>query len=567
MANEIELIKQKLEIVDFIRSYLSLQPAGKNFKALCPFHQEKTPSFIVSPERQIWHCFGCGNGGDVIKFLMLYENLEFPEALQALAEKAGVEIRKISPQQQREFGVLYDINEKAKTFFVNELKKNSPAGDYLKSRGLEQKTIEEFEIGFAPGGETLTLYLLKLGYDINDIIRAGLTVKNVRGVYRDRFENRVIFPIFNNLGRVVAFTGRILPNTPGVDNLAKYLNSPETLIFNKSKVLYAFHKSKSEIAKTKNVFLVEGQLDALLAWQAGIKQVAAVSGSALSLVHIQTLRRLADTLLLSFDKDEAGLNALEKAIEILSPFDFHIKAVDLGEFKDPAEAASQNPSFLAKAIMESKPALTHLFNVYLPKNKEVDLPVQKRLVRKLLSIIKKIKSPVEQQIWVKNLARHAGLSESVLIEELSLLKVKEAPAFSSTAEPQFNGKKDRLERIAEQMIMVAVQREEFWPEVKAHCRYLPAAFRQFAENSEKAIPDYLKLRATYELSGKDPDSLKDEFRELLVHLKIEHLKKERERLRQDIHLIQEKGDEPALENTLKLFKGVTAEIQQLINNF
>lgn len=565
MPSEIELIKQKLDIVEFVRSYLTLQPAGKNFKALCPFHPEKTPSFIVSPERQIWHCFGCGTGGDVIKFLMLYENLEFPEALQVLAERTGVELRRISPQQQKEFGVLYDINEKAKAFFAGELKKNRLAEDYLKSRGLQLRTVEEFELGFGPGGETLTLHLLNLGYDIDDVVRAGLSVKNAKGFYRDRFENRIIFPIFNNMGKAVAFTGRILPSAPGADNLAKYLNSPETLIFNKSKILYGFHKSKQEIAKTKNVFLVEGQLDALMAWQAGVRQVVAVSGSTLSFQHLQTLRRLADTLYLSFDNDEAGLKALERSLEVLNPFDFHVKVIELGRFKDPAEAAQTEPAYLAKAMTESRAALTYIFNAYLPSDKELDLPVRKRALRKILLIIKKIKSPIEQQTWVKNLARHAGLSEGVLLEELSMLKVKEAPVFKNPDfEAEFPDKKERLERIAEQLIMLALQREDFWPAIKTELQYLPVSFHSLVEAPAEKIPDYLRLRATYELGGKDEDLLKEEFEELLLHLKIESLKRNREKVRQDIRLIQERGSEAELEEALKLFHRLTAQIHQLV---
>ena len=290
MARETDLIKERLDLVDFLRSYLKLLPAGKNLKALCPFHQEKTPSFIVSPERKIWHCFGCGEGGDLITFAMKYENLEFPEALRFLAEKAGVTLRSINPAEQKQFGILYDIHEAAKSFFKQELLKNQKALEYLKERGLKNETVEEFELGFASGGESLTLHLINLGYDVGDIVRSGLAHKNVKGLHRDRFGGRIIFPIVNHVGKVVAFTGRLFEPAPSSE-IPKYLNSPETPIFNKSKILYGFNKSKNEIAKSHTAFLVEGQMDFLLAWQSGVQNAVAVSGTGLTPHHLERLRR------------------------------------------------------------------------------------------------------------------------------------------------------------------------------------------------------------------------------------------------------------------------------------
>lgn len=567
MPNEIELIKQKLDIVDFIRSYIPLQPAGKNFKALCPFHQEKKPSFIVSPELQLWHCFGaCNTGGDIIKFLMLYENLDFPEALQVLAERAGVELRRLNPQQQKEFGVLYDINLKAKEFFVNELEKNKNALAYLKNRGLQLETIKEFELGFAPGGETLTLYLLNLGYDIADIVRAGLSFKNAKGFYLDRFENRIIFPIFNTVGKVVGFTGRIMPEfEEKQSDIPKYLNSPETPIFNKSKILYGFHKAKSEIARTRSVFLVEGQMDALMAWQEGIKQTVAVSGSSLSNYHLQALRRLADVVYLSFDKDEAGFKALEKAIDILSPFDFHIKAVDLGEAKDPAELVQKNTGFLTKAVLEAKPALEFLIYSYFKSEPISDLAVQKRLIRKFLAIINNLKSPIEKQNWLKNLSYHTGVSEEILIEEMNMLKIKKKAQFESFVEEVNNNKKERLELIAEKLIVISLYKEEFLKYLKTQMSYLPAAFQEMIQNPYK-IPDSFKLKASYEYESvvkKSDEDLKEEFEELLINLKLEFLKEQQRELKKNIQLIQSKNDEMALEEALQKFHSITLEIHQL----
>src|SRR3989344_3211094 len=209
-----EQIKEKLDIVPFIKGYLELKPAGRNFKALCPFHQEKTPSFIVSPDRQLWYCFGaCGEGGDIFKFLMRYENLEFHEALAILAEKAGVELRRISPEEQRQFGILYDLNNAAAAFFEENLERSPEILSYLRDRGLKDETVKEFDLGLAPlGADELVVTLINQGFNINDIVRSGLAVKTEKGQYRDRFQARIIFPIHNHFGKIVGFSGRILPN-------------------------------------------------------------------------------------------------------------------------------------------------------------------------------------------------------------------------------------------------------------------------------------------------------------------------------------------------------------------
>ena len=561
MVKETELIKERLDLVEFIRSYLTLQPAGKNFKALCPFHQEKTPSFIVSPERKMWHCFGCQVGGDIIKFLMLHENLEFPEALQVLAEKAGIELKRINPGQQKEVNVLYDIHESAKQFFKEELIKNKEAIDYLKERGLEGLTVKEFEVGFAPGGETLILYLLNLGYDMDSIVRAGLALKNSQGLHRDRFFNRIIFPIFNHFGKISAFTGRILPSVQG--EVAKYLNSPDTLIFNKSKILYGLNNSKSEIIKAGSVFLVEGQLDLLMAWQAGVKNVVAVSGSALSQDHLYKLRRLTDTILLSFDNDESGLKALERSLDILVDFDFHIKVVHLERFKDPADAVKEDPAFLKQAVDKAVPAFIYLFNAYWPASEEIpDVISQKRILCHLLSKIKQVKSAVEQQAWLKELAKHSGVSETALAVELDSLST----AKISTNEPVETTnqviKTDRINLISERLILLALTYDDFFSILKKHRKYFPEALKAVINKPADAA-DLLKLRSSYEIKDYNIDNAKHEFEELLKYLKVEFLKKKNLELKQEIKLAQEQGNDRVLASKLKDFNNITKEINQL----
>lgn len=280
-TNPVEEIKNKIDIVQVIGSYIEVKPAGRNFKARCPFHGEKTPSFMISADRQTWHCFGsCNEGGDVFSFLMKYENIEFYEALKILAEKAGVELKKLSPEDQKQFGILYDINEAAKDFYKQELQKNQKVLEYIKSRGLTEETIKEFELGFAPQAwDHATIYLTGKGFNAQDIERAGIDFRNDRGSYIDRFRGRIMFPIWNHTGKVVGFTGRIMPEYD-TGETGKYINSPETPIFNKSRVLYGFNKAKSHIREMQFALLVEGQMDLLMCVQDGLKNVVAASGTA-----------------------------------------------------------------------------------------------------------------------------------------------------------------------------------------------------------------------------------------------------------------------------------------------
>src|SRR3989338_4686092 len=240
---------------------------------------------------------------------MKYENVEFGESLKILAEKAGVELKRVSPAEYKHLGLLYDINEKAKEFYKRELETSKIAKEYISKRGLSDETIDEFEIGFAPtGSEALILNLLKSGFHADDILRAGLSFRTERGLSFDRFRGRVMFPIHNHFGKTVGFTGRVLPQFDDGKS-GKYVNSPETPIFNKSKLLYGFFKSKNSIRDLKTAFLVEGQMDFLMSWQAGVKNVVASSGTALTEDHLRTLRRLADQLIVSFDHDDAGWQA------------------------------------------------------------------------------------------------------------------------------------------------------------------------------------------------------------------------------------------------------------------
>jgi DNA primase len=569
MARDVDLIKSKLDLVGFLKSYLNLSPAGKNLKAVCPFHQEKTPSFIVSPDKQIWHCFGCGEGGDVIKFAMKYENLEFPEALRFLAEKAGLTIQTLSPQEQKEFGILYDLHEEAKKFYRQELGKNRKAGDYLRSRGLRDETVAEFELGFAPLGETLNMHLLKLGFDVNDISRAGLAHKHASGLYRDRFQERIIFPIWNNVGKTVAFTGRLFRDAgaPPTD-LPKYLNSPETPIFNKSKVLYGFNKSKNDVAKERSAVLVEGQMDLLMTWQSGVKNVVAVSGTALTQYHLERLRRLADTVFISFDADDAGIKALERSLEIFSNFDFNLKVIDLGRYKDPADACLADGNFLVEAVKGARPAFAFLFSRYFSEErKPTDVAGKKKVLRHLLQKISFLKSPVERSEWLKALARESGIAETAVIEEFDNL-----PAASPRGEPADKAEpiavvkeeiSERTDAIANRAVMLAFTNHDFWDILHKNREWLPSLYRSVLDDPQGDLAGQLQMEASFVLANSDKRSVEKEFSGLMRNLELGILKKEEIEIREKIRAAEKRDDEEGVAGMMERFNILSKRINEL----
>ena len=564
MPKDTELIKQKLDVVEFLRSYLTLTPAGKNLKALCPFHQEKTPSFIVSPERQSWHCFGCAEGGDIIKFVMKYENLEFPEALRLLAEKAGIPLRTLNPAQEREFGVLYDLNDAAKEFYKTALSSHAKAKEYLKKRGLADETIVEFELGYAVGGEMLTLHLLKKGFDVNDIARAGLAGKGASGMYRDRFHGRIMFPIMNHVGKTVAFTGRIFELSPGMkeDDVAKYLNSPETPVFNKSKILYGLNKTKNDIARTRTAVLVEGQMDFLMVWQGGVKNVTAVSGTALTQFHLERLRRLADTIVLMFDNDDAGLKALERSLDIFSGFDFHVKVAGIGGYKDPADAVLADADGFRKRIETARPAFQYLFEARLSqKGIEKDIAQKKRVVRDMLQKVAKLTSAVEQEEWIHELSRHAGVSDSALLAELAALPAakKEETVEQKKIEPA----KERIDLIARRILAIGFALPEFMERARAIREFLPVFYHPALDDSASPVAVALELQSSFAVDIKDRSALEKEFEDLIRELHIDLLEKERADVKRGMKEMEASGDEEGIMKKMERFRTLSQKIDEL----
>lgn len=351
---DLEEIKKRIDIVSLISEYVVLKKTGANFKGLCPFHSEKTPSFVVSSERQIWHCFGgCQDGGDIFRFLMRIENLEFSEAVKVLAKRAGVPLSQSyqSSQKSEQREKIWQINHLASEFYHYLLTTHpvaAAARKYANSRGLTDSSIKLFKIGYAPGSwDTLTKYLLKKGFSESDLIQAGLVGKSSIGNSFDKFRNRLMFTLFDHRGNVAGFSGRLMDSEA---KEAKYINTAETPVYTKGDILFGLNTTKEEIKKVGFAVVVEGQIDTISSYQAGIRNVVAITGSALTAAQVQLLKRYTDTIALSLDSDFAGDAAAHRGIEIADQAGLNIKVVSFTQAKDPDELINKDPALWRQAV-------------------------------------------------------------------------------------------------------------------------------------------------------------------------------------------------------------------------
>lgn len=411
MATPVEEIKQRLDIVDYIGEILPLRQAGQSFKGKCPFHNERTPSFMVSREKGTWHCFGCGKGGDVFAFVQEHEGIEFAEALRMLAKRTGVVLQPRDPQAASEAGQIKDVLRWVTRYWQEVLRKSAEAEEaraYVQHRGLDDHTQDLFALGFAPSGWDATYVALrKKGFSDADILKSGLTIFNeTRRTYFDRFRGRVMFPIADAHGDVVGFTGRILKDQVGKNGvpLAKYINSPQTIVYNKSGVLYGFDKARAAIKKTGVAVIVEGNMDCITSHQFGVENVVAVSGTALTAEQVMMLKKVAKKLVFAFDQDAAGAQAILRGLDhaLQSGLDLAILRLPFG--KDPDELIRKDRAAWEKAIADARPVMEYFFATLTADKDLMNINDKKQLVRELLPILAKSGDPVEQSHYLDKLA-------------------------------------------------------------------------------------------------------------------------------------------------------------------
>lgn len=431
-------IKEKLSIHDVVSNYIKLEKSGNQWKARCPFHNEKTPSFYVSPVRQSFHCFGCAKGGDIFTFVMEIEKIEFLEALKVLANRAGVSLSEFKKEDNDN---IYEVLSESKNYFVNKLidNKNILARKYLLDRGIKDETIDEYNIGFADNEWTgLYDYLIKKGFTKESILSAGVCfVSEKSAKVLDKWRGRIMFPIWGQSDQVLGFTGRVLPEYDD-GKQGKYVNSPETKVFKKNQILFNYNKAKKHIAETGEVILVEGQMDAIMSNQAGIKNVVAVSGTAFTDTHISILRRLSDNIVLCFDNDDAGLSARDRTALLCALAQFEIYNIDINDankindnetggvsqakntnYKDVADIVKSDQNIWIDLVKTKKLFIDTLCQEAEGKTEKEKIDFIKS---KILPFIKAYSSPLIQNHYLKIIASKLNYDLDILISEIKNVK-------------------------------------------------------------------------------------------------------------------------------------------------
>lgn len=457
---DVELIKSKIDIVEFIGESVKLQKAGRNFKGLCPFHSEKTPSFVVSPERQSWHCFGaCAEGGDAVKFLERMENVDFLEALKILAKRTGVTLSNYTPSDEGKLrDKLYEINHLASEFY-HFLLTGHPTGQralkYLKDRGIKDRVITAFGIGYAPASwDSLLKYLLKKGYERKDILTAGLVVSGNGGRIYDRFRGRLMFTLRDHRGNAVGFSGRKLP--PENEKEAKYINTSETPVYIKGNTLYGLDVTREEIKKEKEAVVVEGEFDMLSAFQSGVGNIVAIKGSALTEGQVSLLKRYTETLILALDSDFAGNEAAKRGIEVAENAGMTVRVVRLPFGKDPAECVAHDPYLFKKAVKEAVPIYDFLIDNAVLKYGVKDALGKKKIAGEVLPFLSRLSNPIISSHYQKLLARKLEVTEESVEMALSQVGSKRKPAEAAPAVAPAGNRQVLLE---EHLLSLVVQAE------------------------------------------------------------------------------------------------------------
>jgi DNA primase len=440
----IDEVKGKIDIVELVSGYVKLNKSGRNFKGICPFHSEKTPSFFVFPEQQTWHCFGaCGTGGDIFSFIMKKENIDFGQALQLLAEKAGVQVERSferDNQQDREREIALSINQTTAEYY-HKLLEDDPEAEaarkYVETRGLLKETIDKFLLGYCKrSGDDLFKYLSTFDFKTSDLLAAGVIIRREDGTIRDRFNHRLVFPICDYQGRVIGFGARALDSMV----MPKYLNSAQTDVFDKSSVLYALDKAKNAIRQHGNVIVMEGYMDVLTAHQNGWENAIASMGTALTEKHLGIIKKFTSNVILSLDSDAAGEDAtirIAESVNMENFFNADVKVVVTPEGKDPDEVIRNHPESWKSAVSAAKPLTDFIIDLIREKFDLKSAAGKQQAVEKILPVIEQVKEPVRRGEYIQKLSKAVNVNEGDLIDVLKKLK-------QDGAKPKFGKKPNKM---------------------------------------------------------------------------------------------------------------------------
>ena len=451
MDSQIEEIKNRLNVIDVVGSYVKLTKTGANYRGVCPFHSEKKPSFFVSPARQMWHCFGCGAGNSIFDFVMKIEGVEFGDALKILAAKAGVELKKENPKLRTERQRLYEICDLACSFFEKQMGNSSwgkEAKEYLLKRGIKEESLKKWRLGYSPDTwQGLSDFLVGRGYKREEIVKAGLAVVPIAAQSRihdgeaigkkgqnpyDRFRGRIIFPIFDLNSQVVGFGGRVFKEQ-NQKEIAKYINTPQTLLYDKSNILYGMNNAKLAVRKNNQCVLTEGYTDVIMCHQAGFENTVASSGTALTSQHLNILKRYSDNLLLAFDMDVAGDSATKRGINLAEIQGFNIKVIEAySKAKDPAEIIFENSANWESSIEKARSIMDYYFDSALASFDKTAPSGKKEISKIILPAIKRLPNSIEQSHWLQKLSQKLDIREEAILDEFK--KVKSDNAYFSRQE-------------------------------------------------------------------------------------------------------------------------------------
>lgn len=594
-----EEIKTKLDIVEVIREYIQVKAAGANFQALCPFHREKSPSFVISPDKQIWHCFGCGKGGDVLSFVQEMEGLSFPDTLRLLAPKAGVVLSQENKQEYSKRGRLLDCLQSAAAQYVHWLE-TEEAGQrmqaYLLKRGLSAQTIKDWQVGYGPEKWTALLeYLRAQKFSEAEIFAAGLAGRSERGSAYDRFRDRIVFPIRDVSGSIIAFTARVNPEKAETIPGGKYINSPQTEMYDKSRVLFALDKAKKAIKERGFAIVVEGQMDAIACHQHGFSNTVASSGTALTGEQLRLLKRFTNNIALSFDMDNAGQLAADRGIREAMALDINIKIIVLpGQYKDPDECLQANPEDFKQAVINSRPMMEYYFDKVKTDKDLRKLSDKKEVTRLMLNMIVKLANKIDQDYWFQRLAENVGISEQILRESVAGAKLEKnalpnadrqaapLPALTSAT---------REERLSEILLALLLKSPDFIAYTVSHLepddlagegaqafyKNLIIYYNKFAlleynsfrlylqeqADGSGEICDRLALLGEKDYYSYDANQLKAEVAKILLELKKFSLKRRIKSLQDQISTAEAGGEDEGMDLLMAEIKNLTEQLNSL----
>lgn len=567
--DQVEEIKRKTDIVSVISEYTELKKAGRNYKGLCPFHLEKTSSFMVSPELQIYKCFGCQVGGDVYKFLMDLERIEFPQALKVLADRAGITlVQKQGFTNYAEKDEIYSLNFLAAEFYHYLLLKHESGGiarDYLAKRGINEEAIAKFKLGFSPPTPDAVFQFLtkKRGHKPELLEKAGIVVRG-QGGYYDRFRGRIIFPLKDHFGNYVGFAGRVIE---GRGDVAKYINSPETLVYKKGKTLYGLETAKQAIKEKGFAVIVEGEIDCISCWQVGIENVVAIKGSAFTEDQAQLLSRFTDRVVLVLDTDFAGNEAAKRGLEILQKQAFNVQVASLGEYKDPDEAARENPQALKNAISGASGVYDFLINLVFERVDISTTEGKSQASRQLGPILASIEDEIVRASCIKTVAQKIGVPEQAVIAQ-----IRKQPTPNQTFVPMIDSNKPqaktRRELLEEQLIAYIFhnnpqdlfeKENKYFIQSSPRIRLIEEMEKVYKENPQadlqtlsQSLPselqDFLSIIVLSQVELEDQEAISREITQIKSELNILDTKQKISLISDKIKILEDKGDTKGVVN-------------------